>query len=377
MAVSKREDSKTGVGIIGIGAQANLFVPACKANPHAEIVGLSEVREGAAESFARIHDIDVSIFSDYRELLAMDGLDAVIIITPNNVHAPMSIAAAEAGKHVLCEKPMATKLTDAEAMVAAAKKADVRGMVGYTLPFYRATRFLHYVLQSEDLGRVYHVRAFRVQGWLSDPAAPMRWRLNREAAGTGALGDLASHAIALAQFLVPNDITRVTGMTTTFVNERSSATDPQKKETVDVDDAVMFCAEFDNGALGVFQATRYATGRPDHWRIEIDAEKGAVVFDSLDPRVLLNLSQGPARHAGWVELQIPRQYRVPGQYGMGAQGPYAEAMAAQQNEVDHFVDCIRSGQTPAPSFADGLKIERIMDAVVRSSQTGAAVDLEP
>ena len=375
MAVSKREDARIGVGIIGIGAQANLFVPACKANPHAEIVGLSEVREGVAESFAQAHDIAVPVFSDYRDLLALDGLDAVIIITPNNVHAPMSIAAAEAGKHILCEKPMATTLADAEAMAAAVEKADVRGMVGYTLPFYRATRFLHDLLQSEDLGRVYHIRAFRLQGWLSDPAAPMRWRLNREMAGTGALGDLASHAIALAQFLVPDDITRVTGMMTTFVTERLSATDPQKKETVDVDDAVMFCAEFKNGALGVFQATRNATGRPDHWRIEIDAEKGAVILDSLDPRVLLNLPQGPARYAGWVELQIPRQYRVPSQYGVGAQGLYAEAMAAQQNQIDHFVECIRSGQTPAPSFADGLKIERVMDAVVRSGQTGAAVDV--
>ena len=370
MAVSKRddapgnhEDGKIGIGIIGarpFRGWSNTHARACKANPHTEIVGLAEIKEGAGELFAQIHEIDVPVFTDYHELLAMDGLDAVIIATPNNVHAPMSIAAAEAGKHILCQKPMATKLADAEAMVAAVKKADVKDMIAYTKRSFAGTRFLHDFLRSEDLGRLYHVRAIYFQSWLSDPATPVVWRLQREVTGTGVLGDLASHVTDLAQFLVGDDITRVTGMMTTFVTERPSATDPQKKETVDVDDAVMFGAEFKSGAMGVFQASRNATGRPDHWRIEIDAEKGAVIYDSVDRRIQLNVRKGPARHAGWVELPIPNRY--------GAD--------EHQNQIDYFIECIRSGQAPAPSFADGLKTERILDAVVRSSHTGAAVDVE-
>jgi predicted dehydrogenase len=235
-------------------------------------------------------------------------------------------------------------------------------MIAYTKRFFRGARFLHDFLRREDLGRVYHVRAIYLQSWLSDPNAPMVWRLQGEKTGTGTLGDLGSHITDLAQFLVGDTITRVTGMMKTFVTQRPSATDAQKKETVDVDDAVMFGAEFKNGAMGVFQASRNATGRPDHWRIEIDAEKGAVIYDSVDRSVRLSLREGPARRAGWVELQIPNRY--------GAEG------SENQNEIDYFVECIRSGQTPAPSFADGLQVERVLDAVVCSSRTGAAVDLE-
>ncbi len=355
-------NGRIGVGIVGARPYrgwSNNLARACKANPHAEVVGLAEIQEGAAEKFAELHEIDVQTFSDYRDMLAMDGLDAVYIATPNNLHAPIAIAAAQAGKHVLCQKPMATTLADAEAMVAAAEKANVRGMVCYTKRFFKATRFLYDFLRSEDLGRLYHVRAFYYQSWLSNPNTPVVWRLKREATGTGALGDLGSHVTDLAQYLVADDITRVTGMMKTFVTERPSLADPNKKETVDVDDAVIFCAEFKGGAMGVVQASRNATGRPDHWRIEIDAENGAIVYDNLEPNIKLNLQKGPARHAGWVDLPVPNRY---------GDNTY-------ENEVGHFIDCIRSGETPSPSLADGLKTERVMDAVVRSCRTGTAVDV--
>ncbi len=185
------------------------------------------------------------------------------------------------------------------------------------------------------------------------------WRLQREMTGTGALGDLASHVTDLVQFLVADDITRVTGIMKTFVTERPSLADPQKNVTVDVDDAAIFGAEFRSGAMGVVQVSRNATGRPDHWRIEIDGEKGAVIYDSVDRTVSLNLRTGPSRHAGWVELPIPNRYN-----GNEYEG-----------ELGHFVDCVRSGETPSPSFAEALKTERVLDAVLRSSRTGAAVDV--
>lgn len=377
MAIPKKNDAKIGFSIIGTGSWASTHVRACKANPHVEIVGLADIREGAAESFARAHGLDVPTFTDYRKLLAMDGLDAVIIATPNNVHAPISIAAAEAGKHILCQKPMATTLADAEAMVAAVEKAGVRGMVAYTKRFFKTSPFLHHVLQSEDMGHVYYIRAFYFQNWLTNPAMPRTWRLQREISGTGVLGDLGAHVIDLVQYLVGEDIVRVTAMMKTFVTERPSLTDGKKKETVDVDDAVMFGAEFDNGAMGVFQASRNATGHPDHWRIEIDAEKGAVIYDGggstfaeqgiyANASIQVSASTGLARHAGWVELKVPARWRHANRYGGDE----------HQNQTDYFVECIRSGETPAPSFADGLKTERIIEAVARSSETGAAVDLE-
>jgi len=365
--IARSEDGKIGIGIIGTGMWANTHARACNANPHTEIVGLAEVREGAAEAFAKTHNINVPIFTDYRDLLKVDGLDAIIIATPNNVHAPVSIAAAEAGKHILCQKPMATTLADVKAMVAAVEKAGINGMVAYTKRFFRTTRFLHDFLRSEDLGRIYHVRAIYFQSWLSNPATPMVWRLQREKTGTGVLGDLGSHITDLVQYLIEDDITRVTAMMKTFVTQRPSAVDSPEKETVDVDDAVMFGAEFRSGAMGVFQASRNATSRPDHWRVEIDAEKGAVIYDKYaDTRIQLNMSVGPARHAGWVDLNIPARWRFSNQYGADE----------HRNQVDHFIESIRSGQTPAPSFNDGLKTERVMDAVVRSSQSGKTVDVE-
>jgi len=377
MATSKKKDGKIGFGIIGTGGWANTHARACKANPHVELVGLADIREGAAESFAQAHILNVPTFTDYHNLLAMDGLDAVIIATPNYVHAPISIAAAEAGKHIICQKPMATTLADAKAMVAAVEKADVRGMIAYTKRFFKASPFLHYILRNEDLGRIYHVRAFYFQSWLSNPATPVVWRLRREMTGTGVLGDLGAHIIDLVQYLVGDDIVRVNAMMKTFVTERPSLTDREKKEPCNVDDAVMFGAEFKNGAMGVFQASRNATGRPDHWRIEIDAEKGAVIYDGkgstfaelgiyADTSVQVSASTGLARYAGWVEIEVPARWR------------YATLFSEDehQNQTNYFVECIQSGQTPAPSFADGLKTERIIDAVVGSCRTGAAVDVE-
>jgi len=358
------------VGLVGTGMIARAHMSAYSQFPErVQVTAVCDNREETVRAFARQAEVD-AIYLDYAELLKEADVDAVDICTPDDLHAPIAIAAAEAGKHVLCEKPMANKLADAEAMVAAIKKADVRSMVGYTKRFFRATRFLHDFLRNEDFGRVYHVRAIYLQSWLSDPATPVVWRIRRDRGGSGALGNLGSHITDLAQFLVGDDITRVTGMIKTFITERPSLSDPQKKETVDLDDAASFCVEFRNGAMGVFQASHNATGRGDHWRIEIDAENGAVIYDKdVDSRIQLHMSKGPARYAGWVDLQVPAGrvgLRIPDRYGSDN---------AFQNEIEHFVECIESGQTPAPSFADGLKTERIMDAVARSSDTGAPVDI--
>jgi|TARA_Y100000310_G_scaffold342179_1_gene444161 predicted dehydrogenase len=360
--VSPSANATIGIGIVGTGGIAHAHAMGCKANPHVKVVALAEIRDGVAEAYAERHGFDARIFTDYRDLIAMDGVDAVTVCTPNNVHAPVSIAAIEAGKHVLSEKPMASTLADAEAMVAASEKADVRTMVGFTKRFFRGNRFLHDLLRSEDLGRIYHVRACYFQSWLSNPSAPMAWRLRKEETGTGVLGDLGSHVTDLAQYIVGDPISRVTGMLKTFTTQRPMLADTNELGTVDVDDAAVFCVEFENGAMGVIEASRNATGHPDFWRLEINGEKGAVIYDNVEGKVLLSTLTGPARRGGWITLPVPARYGTPG-----------TEFAA---EVSHFVDCIRSGDTPSPTFAEGLRTERVMDAVVRSAESGRAVDVQ-
>ena len=357
-----RKDKKVRIGIIGTGSIANAHAFACSAIPNVEIVALADIAQGAAESFSDRHGIDAPIFSNHHDLLAMGGLDAVTVCTPNDVHAPISIDAIKAGKHVLCEKPMSASIADAKAMVVAARKSKVRTMTGYTKRFFKGSRFLHDLLRREDLGRVFHIRACYLQSWLSNPNTPIVWRLEQNRTGSGVLGDLGSHITDLAQFIMGDTITRVNGMMKTFTSERPTMTGSRKKQKVDVDDACMFGAEFESGAMGVFEAPRNATGHPDYWRIEIDAEKGAVSYDNVDGRVLHSTQDGPARHAGWVELNIPNRY--------GARG------REFQNEVNHFVECITNKETPVPSFEEAFKTERVLDAVVRSSQKGKAVDVE-
>ncbi len=361
MTAMQSVKGKIGVGIVGTGGIANAHAMSIKGNPDTEIVGFAEIRPGVAEAFGQRHGVDVPIFDDFRELVKMDGLDAIVVATSNDAHAPASIAAAEAGKHALCEKPMTTKLEDAAAMVAATEKADTCGMIGYSKRFFRGTRYLYDLIRRENLGRLYAVRAFYLQGWLSNPNAPTAWRLEREKTGTGVLGDLAAHVLDLALHLTGDEIKRVTGMLKTYVPERPTPDNPGQKQVVDVDDGCMFGAELKSGAMGVFEASRNATGRPDHWRIEIDFEKGAFIYDNVEGIVRLSSAEGIARRAGWMELPIPARY--------GAEG------RSFQDEFNHFIQCIQTGQKPVPDFADGQRIDRILDAVVRSSETGTAIDV--
>jgi len=349
------KEKRIGIGIIGTGGIAHAHAASIKGNPYTHVVGLCDIRDGVAEEFGNRQGFDVPTFADYHDLLSLEGLDAVVVATSNDAHAPASIAAIEAGKHVLCEKPMSTTIENAKAMVGAENRASVCTMIGYSKRFFRGTRFLYDYLRREDLGRIFSVRAAYLQGWLSNPDFPIAWRLQKEKTGTGVLGDLAAHITDLAQFLLGDDIIEVTGMLQTFVSQRPSLDEPGRKVAVDVDDACVFGARFNGGTMGAFEASRNATGRPDHWRIEIDAENGAVIYDNVDQKVLLRLRTGPSRLAGWVELPLPLRY--------GAAG------LSFQTEFNHFIDCIQSGRTPSPTFAEALKTESVLDAVRCSSET--------
>jgi len=350
--------SAVNIGIIGTGGISNVHADACAHNPRARVVALADVNVDTARGFAERHRLDVPVFGDFAELIALDAVDAVIIGTSNDAHMPIAIAAAQARKHILCEKPLAVDVDSAVEMVEAAKRARVRAMVGYSKRFFDQIRFLKHFLTTEDLGRIFHVRAFYLQSWLCDPTAPRYWRLERSKTGSGVLGDLGSHITDLAQFLV-GDIVRVQGLLRTFTSKRPAPGNPSKMLPVDVDDAVVFGAEFACGALGQFEASRNATGHGDHWAIEVNAEKGAVRFDKDQGRVQLLLREGPARHAGWVDLSVPHAFHT--------------SSNEFHTEVSHFVDCILNRKKPEPDFAEGLKVERVLEGVIKSSATGTAV----
>ncbi|WP_279581005.1 Gfo/Idh/MocA family protein [Fodinicola feengrottensis] len=228
--------------------------------------------------------------TDWREVLGRDDVDIVDICTPGDTHAEIAIAALAAGKHVLCEKPLANTVQEAEEMVAAARAArerGVRAMVGFNYRRTPALALARDMIAAGRLGRIAHVRAQYLQDWIVDPEFPLVWRLRKESAGSGALGDIGAHIIDLTQFVTGQRLTGVSALTETFVKERPlpsaatglSGTGSTEKGAVTVDDAALFFGRLDGGGLASFEATRFATGRKNAMRIEVNGSTGSLAFD--------------------------------------------------------------------------------------------------
>ena len=263
--------------------------------------------------------------TDWRDVIARDDIDVVDIVTPGDSHAEIAIAALEAGKHVLCEKPLANTVAEAEAMAEAAERAAARGiqaMVGFTYRRVPAVTFLRNLIAEGAVGTINQVRASYRQDWLVDPEMPLAWRLQKEHAGSGALGDIGAHAIDLAQFVTGLNLEKVSGVIDTIVKERpllkgsTSGSGPSDtglsgaagvgsgvgSGQVTVDDIAIFTGRFESGALASFEATRFATGRKNALQIEVSGDKGALAFDLED----LNSVQfydrtAPADRQGFTE----------------------------------------------------------------------------
>ena len=216
--------------------------------------------------------------TDWRDVVRRKDIDIVDISTPGDSHADIAIEAAKAGKVVLCEKPLANTVKEAQKMLAAATKAGIIHMICHNYRRAPAVMLARELIEEGKLGRLYHFRGTYLQDWVADPSVPLVWRLRKEAAGSGALGDIASHSLDLARFLV-GEITEVTGALETFVKERPLPENPKKKGKVTVDDASASVVRFDNGALGTIEASRFATGRKNYNRFEINGSKGSVVFN--------------------------------------------------------------------------------------------------
>jgi predicted dehydrogenase len=322
-----------------------------------------------------------AVETDWRQLVARDDVEIVDICTPGDTHAEIAIAALEAGKHVLCEKPLANTVAEAEAMTSAAEAAAARGvrsMVGFTYRRVPAIALARQLVAEGRIGRIFHVRAQYLQDWIVDPEAPLSWRLQKDKAGSGALGDIGAHIIDLTQYITGDRIASLSALLETFVTERPlpaehsglSGTASDERGTVDVDDAAVFIARFAGGAVGSFEATRFAHGRKNAIRIEINGSAGSLAFDFEDMN-LLHLYDGsePSETAGFRRILVTE----PTHPYAGAWWPPGHLIGYEHgftHQVVDFVTAIADGTEPSPSFADGLQVQRVLAAVESSAASG-------
>ena len=313
--------------------------------------------------------------TDWRDLIQDDAIQLFDNGGPNDTHAEPCIAAAEAGKHIICEKPLARTAQEAKSMLDAVNRAGVKHACAYNYRFVPALRLAREMIERGELGQIYHFRAVYLQEWIMDPQFPMVWRLKKDIAGSGALGDLGAHIIDLARFLV-GEPTAISGLTQTFIKERP--TDDGGRDTVDVDDAFVSLVQFANGAIGTLEASRYGNGRKNHQRIEINGSKGSIVFDLERLNELeVHLSDSePGSHAqGFRRVLVTEadhpfwKYWWPHGHIIGWEHTFV-------HEFTHLLDAIVNDTEVAPygaDFEDGYRAAVICDAVLESAANGGGL----
>jgi len=316
--------------------------------------------------------------TDWHRLLDRDDVNLVDVCTPGDTHAEIAIAALEAGKHVLCEKPLANTVAEAEAMATAAASArerGVRSMVGFTYRRVPAIGLARRLVADGRIGTIRHVRAQYLQDWITDPEAPLSWRLQKDRAGSGALGDIGAHIVDLTQFIAGEQLTGVSAMLETFIKERPIPTEASglsgvagtERGEVTVDDAAIFLGRFDGGALATFEATRFAAGRKNSIRIELNGSLGSLAFDFEDMNVLNfydNTEESATAGFRRILVTEPVHPYVAAWWPPGHLLGYEHAFTHQ---VVDLVNALADGTDPAPSFADGLQVQRVLAAVEASA----------
>lgn len=312
-----------------------------------------------------------SIQTDWRKLIARDDIDAVDICVPNNLHKEISIAAAEAGKMILCEKPIAMNSEEGEEMCRAVEKAGVANMVWYNYRRVPAVTLAKNIVDSGNLGRIFHYRANFLQDWTISEDLPQGgealWRLDAQAAGSGVTGDLLAHCIDTAIWL-NGGIKDVTAMTETFIKQRVHQETGEKQE-VKIDDACAFLCHFDNGSLGLFESTRYARGHKALYTFEINGEHASIKWDLHDLHRLEYFDHGidgPMR--GWRSIHVSDgdhpymdHWWVPG-LNIGYEHSFV-------HQVADFIKGLEEGIPASPTFRDALETQKICDAVLKSGQS--------
>ncbi|ETT66353.1 Gfo/Idh/MocA family oxidoreductase [Paenibacillus sp. FSL H8-0457] len=322
--------------------------------------------------------------TDWKQLVNREDIDLVDINAPSDAHKEIALAAAKAGKHIFCEKPLALTLADAREMLQAAEDAGVTHMVGFNYRFSPAVRLAKKLIDSGRLGQIYHFRAWFLQDWIMDPQFPLVWRLQKEVAGSGSHGDLGAHLIDLAHYLV-GDMQEVIGMSETFIKERPIASEMTGLSAkgseggpmgqVTVDDATLFMTRFENGALGSFEATRFAAGHRSTNSFEINGSLGSVKFDferMNELEVYFTTDDEDVQGFRRVLATDPvHDY-------MEAWWPPGHTIGFEHTFTHEFLElsnAISEGRQPVPNFADGVKCQAVLEAVDKSIEERRWVQL--
>ncbi len=372
-----------GIGMLGYAFMGKAHSNAFKTLPYMmyppvaipRMVAIAGRNQSAVEAAAARFGYEKA-YTNWQDMIADPEVQVFDNGGPNNAHAEPCIAAAEAGKHVFCEKPLARTAEEAKTMLDAVQKAGVKHMVAYNYRFVPAIVLARNLIASGALGRIFHFRAVYLQDWIIDPEFPMTWRFTKEVAGSGSLGDLGSHILDLGRFLV-GEPTRVMGMMKTFIEERPDGEGGRAK--VDVDDAVTALLEFENGAMGTIEATRFANGHRNGNMWEINAENGSITFN-LERLNELNVywADGRKETLGFTNVLVSEGYHPywenwwPAGHMIGWEHTFV-------HEFHHFFDAIVNDKDVAPygaDFEDGYRNNVICDAITESAQTGRMIDIK-
>lgn len=377
---------EVGVGMLGYAFMGKAHTNAYKKIPYLmypppaipKLVAICGRNAEAAGEAARRYGYE-TFYTDWRRMLEDDRIQLFDNGGPNDMHAEPCIAAAQAGKHIVCEKPLARTAEEAKAMLDAVVKAGVKHMVAFNYRFVPAIRQARNLIESGALGQIYHFRARYLQEWIMPHYnTPYIWRVDKKAAGSGALGDLGAHIIDLGRFLV-GEVKSVAAMMRTFIPERPLP-DGSGMGKVEVDDAFVAAVEFTNGAIGTLEATRFAAGRKNHNCFEINGEKGSIYFDleRMNELQVFWVGEQPRETQGFHNVLISEGYH-PWWSNWWPHGHIIGWEHTFVHELTHFLDCIVNNKDVAPygaTFEDGYRAACICDAIVESANTRRQVDVK-
>jgi predicted dehydrogenase len=376
---------EVGVGMLGYAFMGRAHTNAYKKIPYMiypppavpRLMGICGRDAEAVAEAARRYGYE-STYTDWRQMLEDDRIQLFDNGGPNNMHAEPCIVAAQAGKHVLCEKPLARTAEEAKAMLEAATKAGVKHMTAFNYRFVPAIRQARNLIERGALGQIYHFRAMYLQEWIMPHYNEARiWRLDKKVAGSGAIGDLGAHIIDLAHFLV-GDMKSVSAMTRTFIDERPLPNDSGTGK-VDVDDAFVAAVEFENGGIGTLEATRFAGGRKNHEVLEINGEKGSIHFnlERMNELQVFWVGEEPRETQGFHNALITEDYHPWWEYWW-PQGHIIGWEHTFVHEIAHLLDCIVNDKDVAPygaTFEDGYRAAIVCDAIAESAAARKQVDI--
>lgn len=371
-----------GVGIVGTGFMCQAHVNAYRTLPYMayppparpRLRAVASRSVAGAEAAARRYGFETA-YADWRETLADPAIQLVDNCGPNNIHAEVSIAALDAGKHVLCEKPMGRNEAESRQMLEAARRASGKHMVAFNYRFVPAVRKARMLMEQGALGEIFHFRARYCQDWLADPEFPRVWRLRKALSGSGVLGDLGSHIVDLARFLV-GEPTVVNARLKTFVSERPLPENPAEHGPVDVDDAFVALVEFDNGAIGTLEATRFAVGHRNANIFEINGSKGSLRFNLERLNELeVHLRPDPSNPQPGFRGELITEPEDPFIEWWWPVGHIIGWEHTFVHEIHHLLDAVVNDTDVAPygaTFEDGWRCDVILEAITRSAADGGA-----